>query len=74
MAIGGADAHELVERQHDPRIRRALLPIFPIDDGRAARIWSVEVLPLVELIRTPHTDDVTLATAWELASRLRKTK
>jgi 3-hydroxyacyl-CoA dehydrogenase/enoyl-CoA hydratase/carnithine racemase len=33
----------------------------------------VAVLPLVELVRTPHTDDATLATAWELAARLRKT-
>jgi 3-hydroxyacyl-CoA dehydrogenase/enoyl-CoA hydratase/carnithine racemase len=33
----------------------------------------VAVLPLVELVRTPHTDDETLATAWELAARLRKT-
>jgi 3-hydroxyacyl-CoA dehydrogenase len=33
----------------------------------------VAVLPLVELVRTPHTDDVALATAWELAARLRKT-
>jgi len=33
----------------------------------------VAVLPLVELVRTPHADDATLATAWELAARLRKT-
>jgi 3-hydroxyacyl-CoA dehydrogenase/enoyl-CoA hydratase/carnithine racemase len=33
----------------------------------------VAVLPLVELVRTPNTDDVALATAWELAARLRKT-
>jgi 3-hydroxyacyl-CoA dehydrogenase/enoyl-CoA hydratase/carnithine racemase len=33
----------------------------------------VAVLPLVELVRTPNTDDATLATAWELATRLRKT-
>ena len=33
----------------------------------------VAVLPLVELVRTRHTDDETLATAWELAARLRKT-
>ena len=26
----------------------------------------VAVLPLVELVRTPDTDDATLATAWEL--------
>jgi 3-hydroxyacyl-CoA dehydrogenase/enoyl-CoA hydratase/carnithine racemase len=33
----------------------------------------VAVLPLVELVRTPKTDDVTLATAWEATQRLRKT-
>jgi 3-hydroxyacyl-CoA dehydrogenase/enoyl-CoA hydratase/carnithine racemase len=32
----------------------------------------VAVLPLVELVRTPDTDDVTLATAWAVAERLRK--
>jgi len=32
----------------------------------------VAVLPLVELVRTPHTDDVTLATAWAFAEQLRK--
>jgi 3-hydroxyacyl-CoA dehydrogenase/enoyl-CoA hydratase/carnithine racemase len=32
----------------------------------------VAVLPLVELIRTPETDDETLATAWETAKKLRK--
>ncbi|HLG07504.1 MAG TPA: 3-hydroxyacyl-CoA dehydrogenase NAD-binding domain-containing protein [Gaiellaceae bacterium] len=32
----------------------------------------VAVLPLVELVRTPHTDDVTLATAWALTGKLRK--
>jgi 3-hydroxyacyl-CoA dehydrogenase/enoyl-CoA hydratase/carnithine racemase len=32
----------------------------------------VAVLPLVELVRTPGTDDVTLATAWDLAEKLRK--
>lgn len=32
----------------------------------------VAVLPLVELVRTDRTDDVTVATAWELADRLRK--
>jgi 3-hydroxyacyl-CoA dehydrogenase/enoyl-CoA hydratase/carnithine racemase len=32
----------------------------------------VAVLPLVELVRTPDTDDVTLATAWALAEQLRK--
>jgi 3-hydroxyacyl-CoA dehydrogenase len=32
----------------------------------------VAVLPLVELVRTPHTDDETLATAWAFAESLRK--
>jgi 3-hydroxyacyl-CoA dehydrogenase/enoyl-CoA hydratase/carnithine racemase len=32
----------------------------------------VAVLPLVELVRTPHTDDTTLATAWAFAEKLRK--
>jgi 3-hydroxyacyl-CoA dehydrogenase/enoyl-CoA hydratase/carnithine racemase len=32
----------------------------------------VAVLPLVEIIRTPETDDVSLATAWEVAKKLRK--
>ena len=32
----------------------------------------VAVLPLVEIIRTPETDDVALATAWEAAKKLRK--
>jgi 3-hydroxyacyl-CoA dehydrogenase/enoyl-CoA hydratase/carnithine racemase len=32
----------------------------------------VAVLPLVELVRTPDTDDVTLATAWVVAEQLRK--
>jgi 3-hydroxyacyl-CoA dehydrogenase/enoyl-CoA hydratase/carnithine racemase len=32
----------------------------------------VAVLPLVELVRTPRTDDTTLATAWALAEQLRK--
>ncbi|MFL5921354.1 MAG: 3-hydroxyacyl-CoA dehydrogenase NAD-binding domain-containing protein [Gaiellaceae bacterium] len=32
----------------------------------------VAVLPLVELGRTPDTDDVTLATAWAFAEQLRK--
>ena len=32
----------------------------------------VAVLPLVELVRTPHTDDVTLATAWDVVGKLRK--
>ena len=33
----------------------------------------VAVLPLVELVRTPRTDETTLATAWEVARKLRKT-
>ena len=33
----------------------------------------VAVLPLVELARTPHTDDTTLATAWAVTKKLRKT-
>jgi 3-hydroxyacyl-CoA dehydrogenase/enoyl-CoA hydratase/carnithine racemase len=32
----------------------------------------VAVLPLVELVRTPETDDSTLATAWDLVGKLRK--
>jgi 3-hydroxyacyl-CoA dehydrogenase len=32
----------------------------------------VAVLPLVELVRTPQTDDETLATAWAVTGRLRK--
>jgi 3-hydroxyacyl-CoA dehydrogenase/enoyl-CoA hydratase/carnithine racemase len=32
----------------------------------------VAVLPLVEIIRTPETDDATLATVWDLAAKLRK--
>jgi 3-hydroxyacyl-CoA dehydrogenase/enoyl-CoA hydratase/carnithine racemase len=32
----------------------------------------VAVLPLVEIIRTPETDDTTLATAWDVAAKLRK--
>lgn len=32
----------------------------------------VSVLPLVELVRTPQTDDVTLATAWAVTDKLRK--
>jgi 3-hydroxyacyl-CoA dehydrogenase/enoyl-CoA hydratase/carnithine racemase len=32
----------------------------------------VAVLPLVELVRTPQTDDVTLATAWNVTGKLRK--
>jgi 3-hydroxyacyl-CoA dehydrogenase/enoyl-CoA hydratase/carnithine racemase len=32
----------------------------------------VAVLPLVELVRTPRTDDQTLATAWAFADGLRK--
>jgi 3-hydroxyacyl-CoA dehydrogenase/enoyl-CoA hydratase/carnithine racemase len=33
----------------------------------------VAVLPLVELARTPRTDDVALATAWAVSNGLRKT-
>jgi 3-hydroxyacyl-CoA dehydrogenase len=33
----------------------------------------VAVLPLVELARTPETDDETLATAWSVTKKLRKT-
>jgi 3-hydroxyacyl-CoA dehydrogenase/enoyl-CoA hydratase/carnithine racemase len=32
----------------------------------------VAVLPLVEIVRTPLTDDAALATAWETAKKLRK--
>jgi 3-hydroxyacyl-CoA dehydrogenase/enoyl-CoA hydratase/carnithine racemase len=32
----------------------------------------VAVLPLVELVRTPQTDDEALATAWAVAGKLRK--
>ena len=32
----------------------------------------VAVLPLVEIIRTPETDDTTLATVWDVAAQLRK--
>jgi 3-hydroxyacyl-CoA dehydrogenase/enoyl-CoA hydratase/carnithine racemase len=32
----------------------------------------VAVLPLVELVRAPATDDVTLATAWDVTTRLGK--
>ncbi|MBA3434813.1 MAG: enoyl-CoA hydratase/isomerase family protein [Actinobacteria bacterium] len=32
----------------------------------------VAVLPLVELVRTPQTDDATLATAWDVTRKLRK--
>jgi 3-hydroxyacyl-CoA dehydrogenase/enoyl-CoA hydratase/carnithine racemase len=32
----------------------------------------VSVMPLVELIRTPDTDDETLATAWDATRKLRK--
>jgi 3-hydroxyacyl-CoA dehydrogenase/enoyl-CoA hydratase/carnithine racemase len=32
----------------------------------------VAVLPLVEIIRTPETDDATLATVWDVAAQLRK--
>jgi 3-hydroxyacyl-CoA dehydrogenase/enoyl-CoA hydratase/carnithine racemase len=33
----------------------------------------VALMPLVELIRTPETDDVTIATAWDVVKKLRKT-
>jgi 3-hydroxyacyl-CoA dehydrogenase len=33
----------------------------------------VAVLPLVELVRTPRTDDVSLATVWAVTKKLRKT-
>ena len=33
----------------------------------------VAVLPLVELVRTPQTNDITLATAWAVTRKLRKT-
>ena len=33
----------------------------------------VAVLPLVELVRTPATDDVSIATAWAVTKKLRKT-
>jgi 3-hydroxyacyl-CoA dehydrogenase/enoyl-CoA hydratase/carnithine racemase len=33
----------------------------------------VAVLPLIELARTPRTDDTTLATAWAVTKKLRKT-
>jgi 3-hydroxyacyl-CoA dehydrogenase/enoyl-CoA hydratase/carnithine racemase len=33
----------------------------------------VAVLPLVELVRTTRTDDVSLATAWDVTKKLRKT-
>jgi len=32
----------------------------------------VALMPLVELIRTPETDDGTIATAWDVTKRLRK--
>ena len=32
----------------------------------------VAVLPLVEVVRTPATDDVAVATAWDVVQRLRK--
>jgi 3-hydroxyacyl-CoA dehydrogenase/enoyl-CoA hydratase/carnithine racemase len=32
----------------------------------------VAVMPLVELVRTAETDDATLATAWDVTSKLRK--
>ena len=33
----------------------------------------VALLPLVEVVATPFTDDVTLATAWDVTRKLRKT-
>ncbi len=33
----------------------------------------VAVLPLVELVRTPETDDTSIATAWAVMKKLRKT-
>jgi 3-hydroxyacyl-CoA dehydrogenase/enoyl-CoA hydratase/carnithine racemase len=33
----------------------------------------VAVLPLVELVRTPETDDTSIATAWTVTKKLRKT-
>jgi 3-hydroxyacyl-CoA dehydrogenase/enoyl-CoA hydratase/carnithine racemase len=33
----------------------------------------VAVLPLVELVRTPHTDNESLATVWAVTKKLRKT-
>ncbi len=33
----------------------------------------VAVLPLVELVRTPETDDTSIATAWAVTKKLRKT-
>jgi 3-hydroxyacyl-CoA dehydrogenase/enoyl-CoA hydratase/carnithine racemase len=33
----------------------------------------VAVLPLVELVRTPETDDASIATAWAVTKKLRKT-
>ena len=32
----------------------------------------VAVLPLVEIIRTPETDDTTLATVWDVATKLQR--
>jgi 3-hydroxyacyl-CoA dehydrogenase/enoyl-CoA hydratase/carnithine racemase len=32
----------------------------------------VAILPLIELVRTPDTDDATLATAWDVTKKLRK--
>src|SRR5204863_3054350 len=32
----------------------------------------VAVLPLVEIVRTPHTTDEQLATAWDVVKKLRK--
>ena len=33
---------------------------------------AVAILPLVELVRAPDTDDVTVATAWDVTKKLRK--
>jgi len=32
----------------------------------------VAILPLIELVRAPETDDVTLSTAWDVTKKLRK--
>ena len=32
----------------------------------------VALMPLVELVRTPETDDTAVATAWAVADKLRK--
>ena len=48
---------------------------LPIPSGSSGMHFfnPVAVLPLVELVRTPETDDVSLATAAAVAARLRKT-